>query len=61
MTDFLNHIMTFFQKNLWTLFSDFWFKKTLFRIGRHENKEKHLVYFSLRNSNSNSISINIVT
>jgi hypothetical protein len=30
------------------LFLDFLFLKTHFRIGRHENKEKHLFYFSLR-------------
>jgi hypothetical protein len=29
-------------------FSLFWAKKTLFRAGRHENKEKRLFYFGLR-------------
>jgi hypothetical protein len=28
------------KKKFFTLFSDFGFKKTHFRIGRHENKEK---------------------
>jgi hypothetical protein len=34
--------------NFLSLFSDFLFFKTHFRIGRHENKEKHLFDFSLR-------------
>jgi hypothetical protein len=38
----LNPISTFFQKTNRTLFCDFLFLKIHFRIGRHENKEKHL-------------------
>jgi hypothetical protein len=37
------------NKKFWlTLFSDFLFLKTHSCIGRHENKEKHLLYLSLR-------------
>jgi hypothetical protein len=39
---------TIFVGNFLTLLSDFLFLKTHFRIGGHENKEKHLFYLSLR-------------
>jgi hypothetical protein len=29
-------------------FSLFWTQKTNFQVGRHANKEKHLLYFGLR-------------
>jgi hypothetical protein len=44
------HINLFPKINFFTLFSDFLFKKkktTHFGIGRHENKENQLFYFSL--------------
>jgi hypothetical protein len=39
------------KKKLWTLYRDFFSflgPKTHFRIGRHENNEKHLFYGGLR-------------
>jgi hypothetical protein len=47
---FYTHIDLFEEKFVFTLFTvvNFGPKKTHFRAGRHENKEKRLFYFDLR-------------